>query len=93
VAKLSASRRRTGKPLVMGEFGAFTAGHKDASAAAPLVRAHLRRVAGLGFQGFLLCTYDTHEQRDLLNGKGEGNVLFNAFKEEIQMLLPQLQKR
>lgn len=84
--------RRTGKPLMMGEFGAFRGGHANASVAAPAIRAHLRRVAKLGFSGFLMWTYDTHEQRELFNAKSEGDVLFNAFKEEMCALLPQLQK-
>ena len=67
---------KAGKPLIMGEFGAFKSAWKTLPEAAAAMRAHLRRVLGLGFVGYIYWTYDTDEQPFLWNAKsGQGEIL------------------
>jgi len=73
---LKAACAKAGKPLVMGEFGAFKSPYKTLPDAAAAMQRHLRRVHRLGFVGFLYWTYDTDEQDFLWNAKsGSGEIL------------------
>ena len=68
--------RKTGKPIIMGEFGSFKKSHPTLAAAAAAMATHLRRVQALGFEGFLYWTYDTDEQPFLWNARsGQREIL------------------
>lgn len=69
---------RTGKPIIMGEFGAFRFVYPDAPKAAAAMADHLRRVYELGFAGFVYWTYDCDEQEELFNAKSDGGLILDA---------------
>jgi hypothetical protein len=72
----AAACRRRGKPILMGEFGAFKKAYPALPQAAEAMGTHLERVLALGFAGFLYWTYDTDEQERLWNAKsGRGEIL------------------
>lgn len=79
--KLLPACRQAGKPLLMGEFGAFRGTANSAVQAAERTTDHARRVLGLGFAGFLLWTYDTDEQNFIWNAKKDGGPVFRAMAE------------
>lgn len=55
--------RAGGKPILMGEFGAFRHHGATSAEAAATMRGHLQRVLNdHGFAGFLYWTYDNEEQ-------------------------------
>lgn len=73
---LRAACRKSGKPMIMGEFGSFKAAQKTLPEAAAAVAGLLEKVRARGFVGFLYWTYDTDEQTFLWNGKsGRGEIL------------------
>ncbi len=67
--------RKAGKPMIVGEIGAFKFAYPDLPSAAEAMRASLDRLFKDGFAGFLYWTYDNMEQSDALweapAGKGE----------------------
>ena len=74
--ELRAAAGKAGKPLIMGEFGAFRKAWPTLEQAAAAMKAHVARVRGLGFAGWLYWTYDTDEQPFLWNARsGKGEVL------------------
>ena len=75
---LSPALRRAGKPVIMGEFGAFRRGPATADEAARLLVAHVERVRALGFAGELLWTYDADMQRDIWNARSDGGRILDA---------------
>jgi len=64
--ELRAACRKAGKPLIIGEIGAFKFAYKDLASASAAMRKSLARLLGDGFQGFLYWTYDNLEQSDTL---------------------------
>ncbi len=69
---LSQAARQAGKPLVMGEFGAFKRDdYPTAEAAADAMADHLDRIETLGFAGWMYWTYDTHEQNFIWHARTE----------------------
>ncbi|MFP4058189.1 MAG: cellulase family glycosylhydrolase [Candidatus Brocadiia bacterium] len=77
--QLRAACRAAGKPLVMGEFGAFKKAYPRLEGAAQAMARHARRVLDLGFAGYIYWTYDTDEQAFLWNAKsGEGDPILRA---------------
>jgi hypothetical protein len=74
--QLRAACTKRGKPLVMGEFGAFKSAYRTLPEAAAAMGRHVRRVLGLGFVGWIYWTYDCDEQDFLWNAKsGDGEIL------------------
>ncbi|MHC4251962.1 MAG: hypothetical protein ACYS9X_22820 [Planctomycetota bacterium] len=76
--ELAPALRRAGKPVIMGEYGAFRHGPATADAAARLLVAHVDRVSDSGFAGHLLWTYDSDMQRDIWNAKTDGGRILEA---------------
>jgi len=74
--------RAAGKPMIMGEFGAFKKAWPTLPAAAAAMRQHIRRVGGLGFAGWLYWTYDTDEQSFLWNARSGKGEIFDALRGE-----------
>jgi hypothetical protein len=72
---VKAACARAGKPMIVGEIGAFRGPYPDPGKAAAAMRAALAKLLGDGFQGFLYWTYDTEEQNEHLwharSGAGE----------------------
>ena len=67
---------RAGKPLLMGEFGAFKHDYPTLKTAVRGVTQHAKEAYDAGFVGFLYWTYDTDEQKRLWNAKsGKGDIL------------------
>lgn len=56
------------KPVVMGEFGAFTNSYGSEAAAAQALQNWQIESCGYGFDGWLLWTWDTYEQPEIWNG-------------------------
>jgi hypothetical protein len=73
--------QQSGKPMIVGEFGAFKNPYPTISAAAEAMRAHLKRFYDLGFAGYLYWTYDTDEQNYLWNGKSADGEILQALKQ------------
>lgn len=68
--------RAAGKPVIMGEFGAFKSPFPEVDAAAAAMSDHVRRVMDLGFAGWMYWTYDTDEQPYIWNARmADGTVL------------------
>ena len=78
--QLEAACTARGKPLIMGEFGAFKGPYPTPPQAAAAMAAHLRRVLGLGFLGYLYWTYDCDEQERLWNAKSGRGEIFQALR-------------
>ncbi len=74
-AELREACRKAGKPMIVGEIGAFKFAYADLPSAAEAMRTSLDRLLRDGFSGFLYWTYDNMEQSDMLwdalAGKGE----------------------
>ena len=68
----------TAKPLLLGEFGAHRRGFPSAEAAAQALRDWHVSTCALGFDGWLMWTFDTDEQTGLYNGLSEGGVIDQA---------------
>lgn len=65
----------TAKPIVMGEFGAFTSSYAQAEDAALALQELQVASCEYGFDGWLLWTWDTDEQPELYNGaSGDGLI-------------------
>ena len=63
------------KPVMMGEFGAFTLAYPTASAAASGLEDWQIQSCAYNFSGWLLWTWDTDEQPELWNGMSQGGVI------------------
>lgn len=70
--------KKAGKPIIMGEFGAFKGRVESAEQAVELLVPHVRRVMDLGVAGWLLWTYDTDEQTGIWNAKMDDDTLLKA---------------
>jgi hypothetical protein len=66
------------KPIIMGEFGAFTAAYASAAAGAQALQDWQVASCAYGFDGWLLWTWDTDEQPELWNGLSQNGVINNA---------------
>lgn len=73
--------KKAGKPLFMGECGAYKFNHASLQEAAALMRKHIERVIAKGFKGYSYWTYDCDEQTELYNAKMEDGVIFRAITE------------
>lgn len=73
--------RRTGKPILMGEFGALRREFADAAAAAEGMNRHIARAEAEGFGGWVYWTYDCDEQPELFNAMSEGGVILGSLTE------------
>jgi hypothetical protein len=80
--RLAKACRQAGKPLIMGEFGAFKKAWPTLPAAAEAMTKHLRAVQARGFAGFLYWTYDTDEQPFLWNARNGKGEIFDALRAE-----------
>lgn len=58
--------RRRGKPMIVGEIGAFKHAYRDLPAATSAMKRALDRLQTDGWSGFLYWTYDNREQSDHL---------------------------
>jgi len=76
--QLKAACEQRGKPLIMGEFGAFRGAYKTLAGAVAAMRRHLRRVYDLGFAGYMYWTYDCDEQEHLWNAKSGSGEIFKT---------------
>jgi len=73
---------KTGKPLIVGETGAFRFAWKTPSEAVELMRRTIPRLLQAGFCGWLYWTYDTDEQNDQLwHARDAGAAVFHALSE------------
>lgn len=66
------------KPLLMGEFGAARSAFSSVAAAAKALHDWQVESCQFGFDGWLLWTWDTDEQRDFFNGLGDGGLINQA---------------
>lgn len=73
--ELKAACVKAGKPMIVGEIGAFKFAYPDISTAAEAMASTLRRLQKDGWAGFLYWTYDNVEQAEslwhALDGQGE----------------------
>jgi hypothetical protein len=72
--------QKLGKPVIMGEFGAFKERFPDLNDAAKAMQKQARRSRELGFEGWLYWTYDCNEQVRLWNARSEEDVILNALR-------------
>ena len=70
-----------GKPMIVGEFGAFKFAFPVLSGAALWKRAETDIYAANGFQGWLYWTYDSDPQEQLWNAKSGSGEIFDAMEE------------
>ena len=63
------------KPILMGEFGAFTADYASVGAAATGLQGWQTQSCAYNFQGWLLWTWDTDEQTELWNALSQGGAI------------------
>ncbi len=70
--------QRTGKPLLLGEFGAFKNNFPVISDAATEMVAFAKKSFQRSFDGWAYWTYDSDEQPRLWNGKSENGKIFDA---------------
>jgi len=66
------------KPILLGEFGAFTSSYSSAHDAALALREWQTEACAAGFDGWLLWTWDTDEQPELYNGASADAVIHRA---------------
>lgn len=70
-----------GKPLIVGEFGAFKRRFAELPAAAMWIGEMTSRIAQRGFAGWLYWTYDTHEQgNELWHACDGGDAIYRTLK-------------
>jgi hypothetical protein len=83
---LSRQATQAGKPLIMGEFGAFKRDeYPTPEAAADAMASHLDRIEQLGFSGWLYWTYDTHEQNFIWHARSEqSDAVFQMLAERLR---------
>ncbi len=70
--------QRTGKPLFLGEFGAFKDNFPVIDDAASEMAMFAKKSFQRSFDGWAYWTYDTDEQPPLWNGKSENGEIFDA---------------
>ncbi len=63
------------KPILMGEFGAFTADYAPVTDAAAGLQGWQTQSCAYNFQGWLLWTWDTDEQTELWNALSQGGAI------------------
>ena len=63
------------KPIMMGEFGAFTSSYARAEDAALALQELQVAACEYGFDGWLLWTWDTDEQPELFNGASDEGLI------------------
>jgi hypothetical protein len=79
--KLRPACKKAGKPLFVGECGAFKSQIPTLAEAADAMTRHIGRVMDKGFAGYCYWTYDCDEQTDLYNAKMGGGEIFRALVE------------
>jgi hypothetical protein len=72
------------RPILMGEFGAFTFSFGSAAIAAQALQDWQVESCSFGFDGWLLWTWDTDEQPELWNGMSSGGVIQRALAPSIR---------
>jgi cellulase (glycosyl hydrolase family 5) len=73
--KVRVACEKAGKPVIIGEFGAFRAKYPELPAAVTALRAFLDRTLAQGFAGYLLWTYDMGEGPEIWHGlSGNGEI-------------------
>ncbi len=70
--------RESGKPILMGEFGALRREFPSAAAAADGMHRHIARLEAEGIGGWVYWTYDCDEQPDLFNAMSGGGVILRS---------------
>jgi hypothetical protein len=70
--------QKLGKPIIMGEFGAFKERFPDLAEAAKAMQKQAELSSELGFKGWIYWTYDSDEQTRLWNAKSKSGVILNA---------------
>ena len=73
--------QRTGKPLLMGEFGAFKHDYPSITDAVDAVIRLVSQAREAGFAGYLYWTYDCDEQRYIWNAKEKDAAILKALSE------------
>jgi hypothetical protein len=84
--QVKAKADQLGKPIMLGEFGAFKFHYSDVSTAVSVLKSHLNAVEAEGFEGGLHWTYDTDEQPDLWNAQESGGVIFDMLAARIPQI-------
>ncbi len=69
---------QAGKPLLLGEFGAFKHNYPSLEAAAEAMVRLVRQADEAGFAGHLYWTYDTDEQPHIWNAQAGGGRILKA---------------
>jgi hypothetical protein len=78
-SELTIACQKRGKPLLMGEFGAFKKEMPNLSDVADTLKKHLVKMKKLGFAGYLYWSYDCDKQEGIWNAKsGEYDDIFYA---------------
>ena len=72
--------KKTGKPVMLGEFGFFRENQKNISATVEAIKHVAAQARENGFQGFMYWTYDTDEQKRIWNGKSENGEIMKELK-------------
>lgn len=72
--------QKRGKPIIMGEFGAFKERFPDINLAAKAMKQQADLSRELGFEGWLYWTYDSDEQTRLWNAISEGGVILKYLR-------------
>ena len=72
--------KKTGKPVMMGEFGFFRENQTNITATVEAIKHVAAQALENGFQGFMYWTYDTDEQKRIWNGKSENGEIMEALK-------------
>jgi len=68
--------RQRGKPLLMGEFGAFKHSYPSVEKACDAMVRHVKEARDSGFVGYMYWTYDSDEQPRIWNAKeADGKIL------------------
>lgn len=73
--------KTAGKPMIVGEFGAYKFALPTLSAATSWKREEVDVFNSLGFQGWLYWTYYTDLQPELWHAKADGGAIFDALEE------------
>ncbi|MHB1002078.1 MAG: cellulase family glycosylhydrolase [Armatimonadota bacterium] len=76
--ELKAACDKTGKPMIVGEYGTFPAVHKTVDDAAYAMGWYTKELLDLGFDGLIYWTYDCHEQVDVWDAKRSGGDIFRT---------------
>lgn len=76
--QLKPAAEKSGKPLMISEFGTFPAVHKTVDDAAYAMGWYSKILLDLGFTGLIYWTYDCHEQTDVWDAKRSGGKIYDT---------------